>query len=101
VTSSKTRAARSSSRSGDLGTGIEIQSVLDIGAKDVGFDRLDGGPAEEVGEEDQPRHGIEFLGGSAEGLTEMCRELGDGHDFEENVPNDPLPALGDDPPPDR
>ncbi len=31
----------------------------------------------------------------------MDAELGDGHDFEEDVAKDPLPAVGDDPPSDR
>ena len=30
----------------------------------------------------------------------MLGELGDGHEFEEDVAKDALPAVGDDPPPD-
>ena len=48
---------------GDRGAGLEVQGVLDIGAQDVGFGGLLGGPAEEVGEEDERGQGVELLGG--------------------------------------
>ena len=60
-----------------------------------------GVPAEEVGEEDEPGHGIEFFGVSPHGVAEVVAELGDGHDFEEDVAKDPLPTVGEDPPSDR
>ena len=84
----------------DRGAGLEVQGVLDIGAEDVGLDGLLGSPAEEVGEEDEPGHGVELLGGCAEGVTEVAAEFVNGHDLEEDVAKDALPAVGDDPPPD-
>ena len=83
-----------------VGAGLEVQGVLDVGAEDVGLDGLLGGPAEEVGEEDEPGHGVELLGGGAEGVAEVSSEFGDGHDLEEDVAKDALPSVGDDPPPD-
>ena len=87
--------------SADGGAGLEVQGVLDVGAEDVGFDGLLGGPAEEVGEEDEAGHGIEFLGGGAEGVAEVLAEFADGHDFEEDMAKDALPAVADDLPPGR
>jgi hypothetical protein len=82
--------------SGDRDAGLKVQGVLDVGAKDVDFSGLLGGPSEEVGEEDEPGHRIEFLGGRAEGVVEVLREFADGHDFEQDVAEDALPAVADD-----
>jgi len=81
---------------GDRDARFEVQGVLDVGAEDVGFGGLPGGPAEEVGEEDEPGHGIEFLGGGAEGVAEVGGEFADGHDFEQDMANESLPAVADD-----
>ena len=83
-----------------LGAGLAIQGILDIGAEDVGLDGLLGVPAEEVGEGNEPGHGVELLVG-AEGVAEMSSEYGDGHDLKEDVAKEALPAVGDDPPPQR
>ena len=84
----------------DHGAGLKVQGVLDIGAEDVGLDGLLGSPAEEVGEEDEPGHRVELLGGCVAGVTEVAVEFVDGHDLEEDVAKDALPAVSDDPPPD-
>jgi hypothetical protein len=81
---------------GESGAWFEVQGVLDVGSEDVGFDGVLSVPVEEVGEEDEAGHGIEFFGGSAEGVTEMLGELADRHDFEDDVSKDALPAAGDD-----
>ena len=82
---------------GDLDSGLEIQGILDVGSKDIGFDGLLSVPTEEVGEEDEAGHGIEFFGRRAEGFAEVFSEVADGHDFEEDVSKESLPAVGDDP----
>lgn len=86
---------------GDRGAGFAVECVLDVGAEDVGFGGLLGGPSEEVGEEDEPGHGIEFLGGRAQGVAEVLSEFADGHHFEQDVAEDALPAVADDLPPGR
>ena len=73
-----------------------VEGILDVGAKDVGFDGLVGVPAVEVGEEDESRHGIEFFGGRACGVAEVFGEVSDGHEFEEDLSEDALPAGFDD-----
>jgi len=64
--------------------------------EDVGFDGLLRVPVEEVGEEDEAGHGKEFFGGSAAGVAEVFRQIADGHDFEDGVSKEPLPAVFDD-----
>jgi hypothetical protein len=51
---------------------------------------------EKVGEKDQAGHGIEFFGGSAQGVAEVGAEFGDGHHFEQDVAEDALPSFLDD-----
>ncbi len=82
----------------ECGAGFEVQGILDIGSEDVGFDGLLSDPAEEVGEEDETGHGVEFFGGSACGVAEVLGELSDGHDIEDGMSKDPLPAVSDDGP---
>ena len=60
---------------GESGGRLGVEGVLDVGAEDVGFDGVLSGPVEEVGEEDEAGHGIEFFGGSAEGVTEVFGEI--------------------------
>jgi hypothetical protein len=43
------------------------------------FDRLKFGPAEEIGDEDDTGHGVEFFGGGACDFAEICGQLRDGH----------------------
>jgi hypothetical protein len=59
------------------------------------FDRLKVGPAEEVGDEDDTGHGVEFFGGGACDFAEICGQLRDGHFFEEDMPEQALPSSGD------
>ena len=82
--------------SAECGAGFEVQGVLDVGSKDVRFDGLLSVPVEEVGEEDESGHGIEFFGGSAEGFAEVLGEVIDGHDLKDDMPKDPLPTVADD-----
>ena len=82
--------------SAECGAGFEVQGVLDVGSEDVGFDGLLSVPVEEVGEEDEAGHGIEFFGGSAEGFAEVLGEVIDGHDLKETwrkTPCQPLPMI--------
>jgi hypothetical protein len=46
---------------GESDAGFEVQGVLDVGSEDVGFDGLCSLSVEEVGEEDEAGHGIEFF----------------------------------------
>src|SRR5205823_14871073 len=78
-----------------------VEGVLDVVAKDGGFDRLLRVPVEEVGEEDKAGHGIEFFGGSAEGVAEVFRQFADGHDLEDGMSKGALPAVSEDLPPGR
>src|SRR5208337_5526574 len=64
---------------------------------DVSLDGLLGGPAEEVGQEDQAGHRVQFLGGVAQLPTEIVGQFANGHHFQDGMPKDPLPTLGDDP----
>ena len=76
--------------------GSRFKAYWTSDAEDVGFDGFLGGPAEEVGEEDEAGHGIEFLGGSAESVAEVLGQFADGHDFEEacrKTPCQPLPMI--------
>jgi len=82
--------------SAECGAGFEVQGVLDVGSEDVGFDGLLSVPVEEVSEEDEARHGIEFFGVSAEGFAEVLGEVIDGHDLKDDMTKDPLPAVADD-----
>ncbi|MGC8643882.1 MAG: hypothetical protein ACP5XB_28810 [Isosphaeraceae bacterium] len=81
---------------GERDAGFEVQGILNVGSEDVGFDGLLSGPVEEVGQEDEAGHGIEFFGGSAEGFTEVLGEVIDGHDLEDGMSKNPLPAVADD-----
>src|SRR3954453_19808126 len=71
------------------------RSILSVTSS---FDGLLSVPVEEVGEEDESGHGLEFFGGGACGVTEVLGELVDGHDFEDGMSKDPLPTVGDDRP---
>jgi len=82
--------------SAECGAGFEVQGVLDVRSEDVGFDGLLSVPVEEVSEEDEARHRIEFFGVSAEGFAEVLGEVIDGHDLKDDMTKDPLPAVADD-----
>ncbi len=82
--------------SGESGARFVIEGVLDVGAEDVGFNGVLSGAVEEVGEEDEAGHGIEFFGGSGEGVTEVFGKIANGHDLENGMSKDALPAVGDD-----
>ena len=81
----------------DCDAGLEVEGVLDVAPEDVNLDGLLGGPAEEVGQEDQAGHRVQFLGGGAQFPTEILGQFANGHHFQEGMPKDPLPTLGDDP----
>src|SRR3954453_6320902 len=78
-----------------------VEGVLDVVAEDVGFDGLLRVPVEEVGEEDEAGHGIEFFGGGAEGVAEVFGQFTDGQNLEDGMSKDALPAVFDDLPPGR
>jgi len=84
----------------DFNPRLEIRGILDVGSKYIRFNGLVGGPVEEVAKEDEPCHGKEFLGGSAQGMAEVLGEIDDGHEFEKDMPKDGLPTVADDPPSD-
>src|SRR3954453_14060682 len=71
------------------------RSILSVTSS---FDGLLSVPVEEVGEEDESGHGIEFFGGGACGVTEVLGELVDGQDLEDGMSEDPLPTVSDDRP---
>ena len=75
---------------------LEVQCILDVGSKYVGFDGFLCVPVEEVGEEDEACHGKEFFGGSAEGVAEMLSEFADRHDLEDGMSKEALPTVADD-----
>jgi hypothetical protein len=81
---------------GDNDAGLGVEGVLDVGAEDIRLGGLLGGPAKEVGQEDQAGHGVELLGGPAPVRAEMVSQFVDGHEFEEDMSKDALPAVGDD-----
>jgi hypothetical protein len=70
---------------------------LNVAPEDVSVHGLFGGPAEEVGQEDQAGHRVEFLGGGAQFPTEILGQFANGHHFQEGMSKDSLPTLGDDP----
>ena len=74
---------------------ISIECVFDVDTELEVFDRLKVGPAEEVGEEDDTGHGVEFFGGGAGEFAESSEQFSDGHFFEEDMPEQGLPSLGD------
>ena len=82
--------------SAECGAGFEVQGVLDVRSEDVGFDGLLSVPVEEVSEEDEARHRIEFFGVSAEGFAEVLGKVIDGHDLKDDMAKDSLPAVADD-----
>ena len=84
-------------RERDFDAGLQVEGVLDVAAEDVSLGGLVGGPVEEVGQEDQAGHRVQFLGGGAQFPAEMLGQFADGHQFEEDVSKDPLPARADDP----
>ena len=81
----------------DRDAGFQVEGVLDVAAEDVSFGGLLGGPAEEVGQEDQASHRVQFLGGGSQLPTEMFGQFAHRHHFEEDVSKDTLPARADDP----
>src|SRR5271157_1719745 len=81
----------------DCDAGLEVEGVLDVAPEDVSLDGLLGSPAEEVGQENQAGHRVQFLGGGAQFPTEILGQFANGHHFQEGMPKDPLPTLGDDP----
>jgi len=52
-------------------------------------------PADEICEEDDTGHGVEFFGGGAGDFAEICGQFRDGHFFEEDMPEHALPSPGD------
>ena len=77
--------------------GLQVEGVLDVAAEDVSLGGLLGGPVEEVGQEDQAGHRVQFLGGGSQFPAEMLGQFAHGHQFEEDVSKDSLPARADDP----
>ncbi len=76
-------------------TGLQVQGILDVTAEDVSLGGLLGGPVEKVGHEDQAGHRIQFLGGGSQFPAEMLGQFTHGHQFEEDVSKDSLPARAD------
>ena len=78
-----------------IGARFDIESELNIGAKEVGFKSLLVGPVEILLKKEQTRDGIEFLGGPAHDGMKVFAELSDGHEAEEQRAKDALPTFGD------
>jgi hypothetical protein len=57
------------------------------------FDSLRISPAEEIGDEDEACHGVEFFGGGTEMFGEIFRESFDWHFFEKDGAEGTLPAI--------
>src|SRR5208282_3800892 len=74
------------------GARFEIESKLHIGAEEIGLDGLGDGPVLELLQEEQAGDGIEFLGGSAHDGVEVFGEAADGHQLEQGLAKDALPA---------
>ena len=49
----------------------------------------------EVSQEHQPGHGIKFLGWGTQFWAEMLGEIADGHQLEQDMSKDSLPAFDD------
>jgi hypothetical protein len=70
--------------------GLQVEGVLDVATEDVSLGGLLGGPTEEVGQEDQAGHRVQFLGGDPQFPAEMLSQFAHRHQLEEEVSNDSL-----------
>ena len=76
-----------------IDAGFEVEGELNVGAEEIGFDRIGDGPVLKLLQEEQARDGIQFLGGSSEGGMEVSAQLPRRHEFEEGGAKDALPAV--------
>ena len=75
--------------------GLQVERVLDIGSKQVGFRGLGIGPFVHFLEQEQARNGIKFLGGSSNGWIEMRSEFTNRHQVQQRRAKHSLPTLID------
>ena len=80
-------------RSADIVAGFDIESEFEIVIELEVMEGLLVSPAEEIGDEDEAGHSVEFFGGSTEMFGEVFRESIDGHFFEKDGAEGALPAI--------
>ena len=77
----------------DVVAGFDVEGEFDIVIELEAVEGLLVSPAEEIGDEDDACHSVEFFGGSPVMLGEVFRESFDWHIFEKDGAEGTLPAI--------
>ena len=77
----------------DIVAGFDIESEFEIVIELEVMEGLLVSPAEEISDEDEACHSVEFFGGGTEMFGEVFRKSFDGHFFEKDGAEGTLPAI--------